>query len=151
MVAVDHDCTKSIKHRPHYWHAKTCHTHKDSLVRKYIHCCWQILDVHTVPRSHTPKIMMACRTGKKSNQITIQHLSNLTKEWWKTINSVGVFQNTIYNNQHFPSMSDKRLIVVLYSAERYSYLHRANLFKWTCMNHALHNLSNSNVIENMQQ
>ncbi len=131
---------------------KTCHTHKDSLEHRYIHCCWQILDVRTVPHSHHTEDYdgMQNRTEIKSNHHSA-YLSYLTKDWWKILNSECVFQNTTYNNQHFPSMRDKRLIVVLYSAERYSYFHCANLFKWTCMNDALHHLSYLNVIENMQQ
>jgi len=36
------------------------------------------------------------------------------------------FQNTIWNNQHFPSMQDKRLIVVLYYAEKIFMYIRSN-------------------------
>lgn len=128
--------------------------HKHSLVHRYIHCCSQILDIHTVPHSHKPKIMIACRTGKKSpNQISIQHLSkNITtdceRQW-------SAFQNTICKNQHFPSMSDKRLIVVLrgniFTVYICSDAYNNKYKNTSCMNNAQHHLSFWNVTKNMQQ
>jgi len=68
--------------------------------------------------------MIACKTGQDQikSPFSICHISlTIVKD-----NEISKrFQNTIWNNQHFPSMQDKRLIVVLYYAEKMNIMHES--------------------------